>query len=96
MPAGHVFEPVTLSAVLTGPYKDAAALKAAESKGQQLRGPRPVTAAAPKMRIFRNPPRSTVSVISIPADAPPGMYDLLTEISSGGGSVTGASIVKIG
>src|SRR5262249_29216764 len=71
----------------------AAALKAAESKGQLLRGPRPITAAAPRMQISRNPPRSPVSVITIPADAPPGMYDLLTGISSGGGTVTGPSIV---
>jgi len=96
VPTGHGFEPVSLSAVLTGPYKDAAALKAAESKGQLLRGPRPITAAAPRMLISRNPPRSPVSVITIPADAPPGMYDLLTGISSGGGSVTGASVVTVG
>jgi len=96
VPAGHGFEPVTLSAVLTGPYKDAAALKTALSKGQLNRRAGPVTAAAPEMRIWRNPPRSPVSVITIPADAPPGSYNLEVVMSSGGGSVSGYSIVTVG
>jgi hypothetical protein len=96
VPAGHGFEPVTLSAVLTGPYRDAAALKAAVTKGQLNRRAGPVTAAAPRMRISRTPPRSPVSIITIPADAPPGMYNLQTSESSGGGTVTGESIVSVG
>src|SRR5215469_70178 len=89
VPAGEGFQPVTLSAVLTGPFRDATALKAAMTKGQLDRGAGPVTAAAQQIQISRNPPRSPVSVITIPANAPPGMYNLQIRVSSGGGSVTG-------
>lgn len=92
VPPGHSFQPVTLSAVLTGPFRNATALKAAITRNQGGK----ITAAAPQIRVSRNPPRSPVSVIAIPANAPAGLYNLRTSASSGGGSETGSVILTVG
>jgi hypothetical protein len=90
VPAGHPYLAVTLSAVLTGPFSKAVALKAAIGHHGSL------TARAPTIRISRDPPHSAVSVITIPASAPPGFYDLATIESSGGGTVSGESMITVG
>jgi hypothetical protein len=83
-----------LSAVLMGPFSKVAALKNAIRGGRDHSA---VRFAAPQLRISRNPPRSPVSVIAIPADAPPGFYDLqIRVVFSTGGSVSGDSIVTVG
>ena len=94
VPSGQSIQPVTLSAVITGPFASATALKAAINRG---RGGS-ITAWSAKTTISRNPPRTPVSVITIPADAPPGLYDLqFTEtFGLGGGSESGESIVRVG
>lgn len=81
-----------LTALLTGPFSSVSALKSAIVKGH--RGA--LTAAAPTIRISRDPPRSPVSVIAIPANAPPGLYELDFSLSASGGSVKGGSIVSVG
>jgi hypothetical protein len=92
VPAGQRFPAVTLSAVLTGPFSKTAALKAAISQGH--RGS--LTTRAAKITISRDPPASVISVITIPASAPPGFYNLETSESSGGGTVSGATIITVG
>jgi len=92
VPAGQHFQAVTLSAVLTGPFSKATALKTTISQGH--RGP--LTAQSAKLTISQDPPGSAVSVIIIPASAPPGFYNLETIESSGGGTVSGATIITVG
>jgi hypothetical protein len=92
VPAGHHFEAVTLSAVLTGPFSHAAALKSAISQGHHGS----LTVQSAKITISRDPPASAASVITIPASAPPGFYDLETTESSGGGTVAGESVITVG
>jgi hypothetical protein len=94
VPTGQSIQPVTLSAVMTGPFSSATALKAAINQG---RGGS-VTARAANITISRNPPRTPVSVITIPANAPPGFYDLefTMTLGLGGGSASGESIVTVG
>lgn len=92
VPAGQHFEAVTLSVVLTGPFSKATALKGAIGQGH----PGSLTARAAKITISHDPPASAVSSITIPAGASPGLYDLATIESSGGGTVTGESIVTVG
>lgn len=83
---------MTLTALLTGPFRSVSALKSAIVRGR--RGA--LTAAAPAIRISRDPPRSPVSVIAIPANMPPGLYELTFSVSASGGSVSGGSIVSVG
>jgi hypothetical protein len=90
VPAGHGFQPVTLSAILTGPFSKVAAAKAAITNRGSL------TTRAAKITISQDPPGSAVSVIAIPASAPLGFYNLQTIESSGGGTVTGVAIVSVG
>jgi hypothetical protein len=92
VPAGHRFPAVTLSAVLTGPFSNAVALKAAISQGHHGS----LTVHAAKKTISRDPPVSAVSVMTIPASAPPGFYDLQTIESSGGGTVSGRAVITVG
>jgi hypothetical protein len=89
--AGQHFEAVTLSATLTGPFSKVVALKAAITQGR--RGS--LTLRAPKTTISHDPPVAPVTVISIPAGAPPGFYNLRVIDSSGGGTVTGSTIITI-
>jgi len=94
VPPGQSIQPVTLSAVMTGPFSSAAALKAAITRGSGGS----ITASAPTITISQNPPRTPVSVITIPADAPPGFYNLEFTLAFGlgGGSDSGASIITVG
>jgi len=94
--AGHSFDPVTLTVVLTGPFTDVTALKAALSKGQLNRRAGPVTVAAPAIRISRDAPRSVVSVVTIPQDAPSGFYNLQVSDRSRGGTVSAGTIITVG
>jgi hypothetical protein len=92
VPTGQRFPPVTLSAVLTGPFSKAVALKTAITQGH--RGS--LTTQAAKITISRDPPASVVSVITIPADATPGFYNLEIISSSGGGTFSGETIITVG
>ncbi|MGI5151485.1 hypothetical protein ACQEVC_34840 [Plantactinospora sp. CA-294935] len=94
---------VELAARLTGPYMGVGDLKsAARGKAQPASGE--VTFEAPLVRPSGEAPlvrpsgaadERPVSVISIAADALPGYYNLITSVRQGGGSVMGASVVRV-
>lgn len=82
--------PATLSASLAGGFSDVSTLKSS------------VGTAAPVHEIAATPVQTTnkaggspVSTIAIPPDAAPGLYNLTTSVESGGGRLTGATIVRI-
>jgi hypothetical protein len=87
-----VLAPVTLTAVLTGPYRTIGDLKDA-SKGGPNRSS--IVAAAPVIRLSVVPARSPVSVVTIPPDAAPGSYNLSVAVASGAASASGASIITV-
>lgn len=92
-PAGKPSQ-VELVARLTGPYSGVGDLKnAARSKAQPASGE--VTFEAPLVRPSGAADERPVSVISIAADALPGYYNLITSVRQGGGSVSGASVVRV-
>jgi hypothetical protein len=78
---------VALSAELKGPYLDAASLK---NGGGQLRALRAHEIAADTWQ-----PQELVSEIPLPQDLSPGLYDLRFKVAFGGGSMGGASIVRV-
>src|SRR5450631_725848 len=81
---GH---PITLTAVLTGPYASVAALKAAGSHARTIAAsPMPVTD-----RTSGNP----VSSIALPLDLPVGTYNLAFTIKSAGGSFSSATVIQV-
>jgi hypothetical protein len=81
---GH---PITLTAVLTGPYASVAALKAGGSHARTLAAsPMPVTD-----RTSGNP----VSSIALPLDLPVGMYNLAFTVKSVGGNVSSATVIQV-
>lgn len=82
---------VTLSASLTGSFADAAQLKSSLSEGVP---PQPTATASP-VRTTSQAGGAPVSAIAIPSDALPGLYDLTTSVESGGGTLTGGSIIRI-
>lgn len=82
--------PVTLSASLTGSYPDATTLKRSAGAG----APSSALTAAPVQTTDRAG-GAPVSTIAIPLDAAPGLYDLSTSVESGGGRLSGESIVRV-
>jgi predicted small secreted protein len=90
---GQQPQTLTLSAVLTGPFSKAVAMQ--DATGNDRLHAR-LRAAAPQIRISRNPPRSPISVITIPAGAPPGWYDLEIRVGTAQWSVSSDSIVTVG
>jgi hypothetical protein len=84
--ASHV---VRLTATLTGPYADVGALKRGGAAARRLQN----TVTTTDERTETAP----VNSIVLPADLPPGLYNLATEIDYGDGNRTGgASIVRVG
>ena len=79
--------PVTLSAALTGPFVDVASLKASEPDS-------PVASSAPlhTTDVEGGDPTTT---LRIPPDAKPGFYNLTFAVESGGGTVSGASVIRV-
>jgi hypothetical protein len=85
---------VELAARLTGPYAGVGDLKnAARSKAAPVSGE--VTFEAGPVRPSGVADERPVSVIPIAADALPGYYNLITSVRQGGGSVSGASVVRV-
>ena len=85
--------PVTLTVVLTGPYRSAGDLKDANKNGPDRSS---IVAAAPVIKLHVAPANSPVSVVTIPPAAAPGSYDLSFTVASGAASVSGASIITVG
>lgn len=81
---------MTLSASLTGPFADAAELKG--PLGQDVAS---TTYAANPVETTSQEGGVPVSAIAIPADAPPGLYDLTTVVESAGGKLIGEHVVRI-
>jgi hypothetical protein len=81
--------PITITAVLAGPYANVNGLKGGAPAARTL------SAAALKTD-DRNPTAPT-STFALPSDLAPGFYNLAIKIDHGGGnSVRGASVVQVG
>lgn len=81
--------PVVLTASLTGAFGNAQAAKhSATNVVAQTRRAEPIRTTDQVGGI-------PVSKIALPKDAAPGLYDLRTVMTTGGGSVTGAGIIRI-
>jgi hypothetical protein len=80
---------VVLTATVTGPYKDVATLK--------VQGPAARTVAADRIATDDRTPAVPVSILPLPADLPPGFYNLTVKVDFGGGTSTeSASVVQVG
>jgi len=85
--------PVTLTAVLTGPYRTVGDLKDANQGGPDQSS---IVATAPVIKVSVVPASSPVSVVAIPPGAAPGSYNLSFSVASGTNSTSGTSIVTVG
>lgn len=79
---------VELTARLTGPSATVDELKAAGTAGE-------LTFTAVPVRPSGAPGERPVSTILIGSDARPGYYNLVTAVTRGAGSQSGASIVRV-
>ena len=84
---------IVLSLSLTGPFGSVDVLKQATSQGSKPAGVRTVSAAPVSVddRIVLSP----VSQLDLPADLPPGYYNLATQAGNAGGSAVGGAIVIV-
>ncbi|HXW88678.1 MAG TPA: hypothetical protein VEJ42_10495 [Streptosporangiaceae bacterium] len=83
----------TLKAVLTGPYRSVAALKAATANGS---GRARVVDAAPVLQVPARPASAPVSIVSLPAGLPAGLYNLQLSASSDGVTAGWSSVISVG
>jgi hypothetical protein len=84
---------IVLSLSLTGPFASVDALKQAISQSSKPAGVRTISAAA----VFANDKRveEPASQLDLPADLPPGYYNLATQAAEGGDSWGGSGIIKV-
>ncbi|HVS07648.1 MAG TPA: hypothetical protein VHK65_15980 [Candidatus Dormibacteraeota bacterium] len=84
---------IFLSVSLTGPFASVDALKQATSHGSKPAGVRTITAApvSANDRTVETP----ASQLDLPADLPPGYYNLGTQAAVGSGSAGGGAIVIV-
>lgn len=82
---------VTLSAWLTGPFPTVAALKTAMTAPSP---PAPAVSAA-AVHTTDRVGGTPLSMVPLPANAPVGFYDLRTSVISGGGALSGDTIVQV-
>ncbi len=85
--ADHTQHPITLTALLTGPYASAAAVKAS--------GIHSVTLVAAPLRVTDRSAGSPVSTIALPLDLAAGWYNLATAIRSDAGTVGGSTVIQV-
>lgn len=96
-PPGRTTDPnphqIVLSLSLTGPFANVDALKQAIGQGSKPGGVRTVTAAPVSVndRIVLSP----ISQLDLPADLPPGYYNLAMQAGNAGGSSGGGAIVIV-
>ena len=85
--------PIVLSLSLTGPFANVDTLKQAISQGSKPAGVRTITAA----RISANDRmvEAPASQLDLPADLPPGFYNVATTAAEAGHSVDGSAILKV-
>jgi hypothetical protein len=84
---------IVLSVSLTGPFATVDTLKQATSQGSKPPGVRTVTTAPVSAddRTFSTP----ISELDLPADLPPGYYNLATQTAQGTGAARGGAIVIV-
>jgi hypothetical protein len=84
---------IVLSVSLTGPFASIDALKQATTQGLNPAGVRRVDARSVSAddRTFSAP----ISQLDLPADLPPGYYNLATKSTEAGGSAGGGAIVIV-
>ena len=87
MTADDSQHPITLTAILTGPYASVASLKAGGTHSETL--------LASPMRVTDRTASSADSQIALPLDLAPGWYNLVTTIKSPGGSTSGATVIQV-
>jgi hypothetical protein len=82
-----------LSLNLTGPFANVDALKQAISQGSKLAGVRTISAAP----VFANDKvvEAPASQLYLPADLPPGFYNVASQTVEAGQSLGGAAIIKV-
>lgn len=80
-------QPITLTAVLTGPYASVALLKAGGAHADTL--------YASPMQVTNRTSGNPVSTIGLPMDLPAGWYNLTTNIRSAGSIVSSASVIEV-
>lgn len=85
--AADVQHPITLSAIVTGPYPSVAALKAG--------GTHPETLLASPVRVTDRTSGGAVSTIALPLDLSAGWYNLVTTIKFSGGSTGGSTVIQV-
>ncbi len=96
-PPGRTTDPtrhqIVLSLNLTGPFANVDALKQAISQGSKPAGVRTISATP----VFANDKtvEAPASQLQLPADLPPGFYDLATQTVEAGQSWGGGAIVKV-
>lgn len=85
---------IVLSVSLTGPFASVDALKQATSQGLKPAGVRTISAApiSTTDRTVGDP----VSQLNLPADLPPGYYNLDTKETTAGGSAGGGAVIRVG
>ncbi|WP_146192337.1 hypothetical protein [Cellulomonas sp. WB94] len=81
----------TLSASLTGPFPDVAALKTAMS----ATNPPAPTVTATDVHTTDRVGGTPTSSLQLPAQAPIGFYDVRTTVASGGAALSGDQIVQV-
>src|ERR1700716_3407595 len=84
---------IVLTVILTGPYGSVDVLKEATSQGVKPAGVRTVNAAQISVddRTFSSP----MSQLPLPADLPPGYYNLATSAAGSGQSAGASAVVSI-
>jgi hypothetical protein len=85
LPTG--WDPITLSAVLTGPYASVDVLKAV--------GPYTGSLAAQTLTVSDRMSGDPVSSIDLPIDLPVGWYNLAFTVKSAGGNVVSATVIQV-
>jgi hypothetical protein len=79
--------PITLTAVVAGPYASVAALKAGADHSEGL--------LASPIHVTDRTSGSPVGTIALPLDLAPGWYNLTTTAKSAGGSTGGATVIQV-
>jgi hypothetical protein len=87
MTSDNAQHPITLATRLSGPYASVVALKAGGTHSETL-------IASPIQATDRTP-GSPVSTIALPLDLAAGWYNLVTTITSAGGSTGSASVIQV-
>jgi hypothetical protein len=83
--------PVTLSAVLTGPFPDVSTLKTAMASGS----PPAALVAAADVQTTDRAGGAPTSTLRLPALAAAGFYDVRTTVASGGGDLSADGIIRV-